>query len=808
MPLNAESIVDFKTLFVGVRPPRIAILVNVSDTDWQETCLRIIEFFTTVWGGKHSLIVPSTGKSIDGVFWEILEAFDPDYLFYYHKTLEDLSITKPEEYKKILSQQVDQAISKFPGPDVEYTRAQIDEQLRRVLVDDFSISPELQDELKRRIAPLYLENEIVQLDWIGASGQARYPLTSVEKLLGSCEHPAEVLEIDSTLPDISPLWYSATLGRLHPSYSQQISSAGIRVIRKTFDQGDASGLFDLVVGGRSEGVSPFDLSMLQLKGYTRRGFHDWKEPVVVVVGSAFKDFCLYQGLSRVRNRVAWLPTNWIDSFRSGLARRKAGGEGLGGHEMYAYHFVHDIWQLATSRGSKRQTVFVSASLQPPQIEDYRIGLNEAGLSVSGVMQEPSKVWSSISPLLEFPTIVYEDGNAGKLKTALFRGNEIAGFFETPKPERFKQIDPYEHRWMAEFSVNGHALPRHPLFGDFVVRSPAITTHEARIGSNGTAYFCPNLLVSSGDIDQVLVKPGVFLPDALDIAKHVGRHRNLSCKISDKGNFLAETIKKFGGLDGLGAFLTNHEKRAVLDKFLDTRGQTAGVIDEGVYLNSDRRRYVNFEAVQKILARTERETCDFIDDLLLRQVFHRGFIFKCSFCRNADWFSIDDLTHQFTCKRCGRTQVYLAEHSRSSREPSWFYKLDEIVYQGHSNNMSVPALALHYLHRRNAASFLYAPELEFADSISNKPAFELDIFCIDNGVLCIGEAKKEDVLGENAASDLKLSAKYLKIAEQFCASKVIFATIAPSWSTRTCEKIDEAFRESAVSYVLLSGSQIL
>jgi hypothetical protein len=374
-------------------------------------------------------------------------------------------------------------------------------------------------------------------------------------------------------------------------------------------------------------------------------------------------------------------------------------------------------------------------------------------------------------------MVYEDGNAGKLKTQLFAGDETAAFFETPKPEKFHEIVPTEHRWMAEVSVNGHALPRHPLLGDFVVRSPAITTHEARIGRCGIAYFCPNVAVFSNDIDQVLVKPTIFLPDAFAIAKHVSRELSLSCRISDKGNFLAETVRKLGGLDGLAFFLRSDDKRAVFDKFLEESGQTAGVNDQGVYLSSDRRRYLNFEAIQKIFGGAELATRDFIDDLIRRRVFYRGFIFKCSFCRNADWFSIDELTHHFTCKRCGRSQMYLAGHSRSSREPSWFYKLDEIVYQRYRNNMAVPALALDYLKGRNKSSFLYAPELEFADSVSNKVAFELDIFCVDNGILSIGEAKKEDVLGESAAKDSEMATKYLKIAEQFCAGQVVFATIA-------------------------------
>jgi hypothetical protein len=34
---------EFRTVFAGVRPARIAVLFDERDTYWQETCLRIIE---------------------------------------------------------------------------------------------------------------------------------------------------------------------------------------------------------------------------------------------------------------------------------------------------------------------------------------------------------------------------------------------------------------------------------------------------------------------------------------------------------------------------------------------------------------------------------------------------------------------------------------------------------------------------------------------------------------------------------------------------------------------------------------------
>jgi hypothetical protein len=68
----------FKTVHASVRPARVAIIVDKNDEDWEHTCLRIIEFYSRVWGGAYNFIVPSDGTKIDERFWTLLEAFDPD----------------------------------------------------------------------------------------------------------------------------------------------------------------------------------------------------------------------------------------------------------------------------------------------------------------------------------------------------------------------------------------------------------------------------------------------------------------------------------------------------------------------------------------------------------------------------------------------------------------------------------------------------------------------------------------------------------------------------------------------------------
>lgn len=198
----------------------------------------------------------------------------------------------------------------------------------------------------------------------------------------------------------------------------------------------------------------------------------------------------------------------------------------------------------------------------------------------------------------------------------------------------------------------------------------------------------------------------------------------------------------------------------------------------------------------------------MDELIKRKVLYRGFIFKCAFCRNSDWFSIDELTHDFICKRCSRVQTYAGEHWRQPEEPAWYYKLDEIVFQGHSNNMAAPALALYYLNLTKSDSLLYTSELEFHDSDSDALVAELDIFCVQDGVLSIGEAKKEDKLGKNTTEERAECEKYFNFAKRLAASRVIFATLAHSWSARTNEQITNVFKSGGIEYQLLASPELL
>ena len=164
---------EFKTIFAGVRAPRCAVLMDAADPDWQETCRRIIECLSSLWGGRYSLIVPTDGKTIPPLFWQLLETYDPDYIVYYHKTARDIMLARPDEYRRMrdtyarsvlgdaeisrleLDQReegfLDAAFGALGHPEV--SKAEFDrweESFLDAAFGTFGISLELENEIKRR----------------------------------------------------------------------------------------------------------------------------------------------------------------------------------------------------------------------------------------------------------------------------------------------------------------------------------------------------------------------------------------------------------------------------------------------------------------------------------------------------------------------------------------------------------------------------------------------------------------------------------------------------------------------------------
>jgi len=765
-------------------------LIHQDDEDWQESCLRVITYFSSVWGGAHNLLVPTDGKGLEKIFWDILFAYDADYIFYYYKTIEDLKTIRPVEYNSW----VEAELRAFGGnqDSNNRTRQQIEDFAgRRNLTPD--ITPEFSQEIRTRLAPFHMPNNVVY--GIVTATPPRLPLAPIPRVLSGSDERPGLAVFNPSYQGFYPLWLASVTGMADAKLRQELNQLGTSA--HEFETGDHS--IDLVISERERDAlttqrnlaAPFQLTDIKLGAYQSVKSSLLYGPMTVVAGETLSDFCLYYSLARLRPPVLWLPHTF---FKSEAAN--SGSTTL--FDLFAGSLKARLREIVTTP----KAIFNSYSLDAKQLESLREDLDRArGFSME-TLKETGEVSFDIRRFVSHPIRMFESGNASRPTSLIVDNSLEIELFETPKPKHYPKLDPHEHRWITDVIVSGHYLPRNPILGEWAIRSPILGTYGARIGSGTFSYFCPNIGYAGGDIDSVLVRPTLFVPSPIQIFERIFWSIGYESKLSDKGLFAQEAVSKFGGLEELGSFLQEPLSRELLFKFLD-RSKTANLSNDGCLLK-DQRRYLPFPCISKILG-GDAAGQKTIESLISRGILHRGCIFKCRSCRNADWFALDEFSQTFRCKRCGATQFASSEtYWYGEYEPGWFYKLDEIIYQYLAHNGYVSSLALEYMRKKSEDSFLFTGDLELVKlgSTSQKPEFELDIVAVVDGDIVLGEAKKPDKL-EN--KEIK---KYEYLARKIGAKKLVFVTFAEMWSDETLTLIKNIIDTQTVELTTLTKSDLL
>ena len=151
---------------------------------------------------------------------------------------------------------------------------------------------------------------------------------------------------------------------------------------------------------------------------------------------------------------------------------------------------------------------------------------------------------------------------------------------------------------------------------------------------------------------------------------------------------------------------------------------------------------------------------------------------------------------FRCKRCARTQRILSRNSIGQGDLAWYYALDEITFQGLSSNMRTPILVLDKL-RRGSRVFSYTEELEFRKEGQPLPMIEIDVCCICDGCLTLGEVKTSNRIEGGGKKEAKSLGKYREAANLLGARRFILATSA-TWSSQTKENALAAFTDLGIA----------
>ena len=773
----------FQSFVTRVRPHRIAVLTNLADPNWQNACLGIVEYFTKLWGGTHCIIIPTDGKTIDETFWSVLSSHDPDTIYRYQRTGADEQIRDQEAFNKLVAVTVSEE-AKQAGCEEEELRAWIERAILEAPFDEWEVSESLREELLMRIAPFHFERQPyhgmpdrqLNIDSITRGSRPSHPFTAIADVLRASTRPKNVIQIvrdvdDSVAPP--PLWLAATIGSGDGAYFTEMKQIEVVPMPVPMSQHRQWEIIKWGISPRAHLEMPYPLGITAsiLASVMTVRSRRFELPTVVVVGDTVQDFCLYHALYWQHGRALWLPS-WFtteddpSALRLMTAIREAESNGRIEHN--------------------ERLSFVSFSVAKTLLKDLKQKVSShiyrTQLTIDDIVPNTVAWW------LEYPSRLYAEGNLGDVTTHLLLNNNLPEAFDSPLPRRLSPANPLSHRWIVDLTFLDNFVPRHPALGQRIVTGSNMA--DVRTGREAVSYMCPGMLVMGHYMETNMLRPHIHVPDADEVFRIVLEDCDYRVTTSDKGRYEATTVQKFGGISMAGYALWSQERRTLLMKFLDKSDSVKGVVDEGVYLKSDQRRYMDFASIRKIM-NDDVLSYNLIDEYIEKGVLYRGYIFVCENCSDAAWHSIADVDQTFTCRRCGLKQVYKHQHWKMPNEPLWYHKLDEMVYLMLKNNGHVPLLTLEKLRLAYKESFLFCHELRIFPHEGHKAFLEMDICCIVNGKLCIGEAKSSgDLKGD--LSEVRTAERYRDMALKIGATVVVFSTTANAWSESSSKAIDNAF----------------
>jgi hypothetical protein len=775
---------EYLNVSMLVRPAKVAILFPKMDCYWKHTIPNVFEWCSRVWGGAYFLIIPTDGVEIKNPFWQILEEYNPDHIFSFTPSIQDLELADPPKYHEIVDNYRAHFFKQFPELSEEEFLKVFKRDLRPKPLMNFQIEAKLQQKLKQRLAPFYFEEYIVQ-NHISSNDYVPFPLTQLEHIakIGNLK---QVYVFDGFEDPNCGLVFYSNWGIYSKSFEEELINNEIEVIhipqtanytdllkisinkrvdsfdytlRKTLNEkiGDTPNLW--VPPDNLALLSPYESSLLKVGKYKTSDSISAYESKTVIIGDSLDDFCLYYCLSRFQNAAYWIPGVHLNNTKEEGTKQKD-------KNILAKIITNEIGLRDPHHNTNGRFKLSSMSLsreEQQQVKDEIVQLYYLDQDEFANRIE----LTSLDSLLQKPiTRLIELNNYSNQYTEVFKNKHGVGRLPTPRPKNFTQVLPYNHRWITEFTIEGYIPPQLHFLGKEIVDLNGTT--EVRVSNSGICYNCPNIGFFGGDIDVTLVKPQIRIIEPLEIFQKYFFEAGFSdVRLSDKGNYTQETIQKFGSLNELGNFLKSIQNQRLLARFRSRKSSNDINTGEVAYVNN--RAYIDFRAISQEIG-SEKQAIQLLDMLLQKSIFYRGLVLQCTHCRASDWYGIEELDQHFVCRRCRHPQTILQRNWKRGNEPAWFYKLDEVIYQGLSNNMVLPLLTIVNLMKNSKKSFLYTPELECRkDKDSVKPDREVDICCIQDGRIIIGECSITNISKELVNKLSKFSHELMRSPEMLVYS---------------------------------------
>lgn len=702
-----------------IRAPRIATFVKAKDLHWQDI-LRIIETYSKIWGGAYDIIVPYEIRddvlSIDQVFKAILKKYDPDFL--------------------------------WPNP-------QLDTERLTTLIDRY-INP--------------FESEV----YGGAFRRIPNVTLPLKYLEEKCSFTKTLFK-DKYLKLIA---YSM-LGKDKFSYEKEFKKPRVEI--KDITQDLAKELFFNFFRSSPFQSSPFGGSLTHLKLHPLQGpsFKPELYPSIIIVGNSLSDFLLYYDLLRLNFGCVFIPKSLLESAT--LAEFRDYIQEIFSRYQHKEAYIASLSKQNTSENWEKIKITYKGDIQ-----GYNIAVSPNYIS-------PEELETKISK--SDPVQIY------------YSSDQIIGFFDGDKlilDLKRKLKYPLEClNFMVDLKPKQIKYPPKKLLNQIQIVSPSYINY--RISHSGITIY--------SEFEKKVEPINMKILNASDIFSLLLKEGNFSCELSDKGKYFKETLNKFEGiteiekLKNLAEFVRSekyvligmyllklhnnvtrlvsgkekkvktldiikwHKKMEEIIKNLQKNGkynEREKKLKYGLIITSNKRAYFTLEDLQKILNGDIR---DLVQTCIEREILRYGFLLKCKYCDNKDFYSLSEISDSFYCKRCGNKQKIIPETLSKGNEPKVVYDLNEIVFQCFLNNGDLPILTLDYFRKRAKETFMFSPEFKIYKN--NQEYLELDIASIRDGKIIIGECKKTN---ENWDEFLGKKKRFSEILEIIQPDIVVFSTL--------------------------------
>lgn len=784
--------IEYKVVHQRVRPPRFAFLMDRSDPHWIGSCLNLLEAMSWVWGGEQFIVIPTDGRTIDAVFEQLLDLFNPDYLYRYLPTYADVEA----EDRSVFSQEVARQW-RLRGFGVESPPEWFVDQVRRSGRKHF----DLEDSLERALLSITVSF---------ASGHGIPATNAGSKELSDTTGVTDALDpqlprrtiLELSVPGLmQALWVGARLGRTSPELRDRLSEIGFDHNFVPFESAGCEVVAQFIVDGerdRGEAMIARALDCPEAEEFDERPL--WPRDLfmeglqrlrtgfgmggpVLVVGSTFHDFALWLGLHRI-----WTPTYWLPGVPS-VALDEPGVELL--------HLAESVLLRLISKARSRQLSLscVSASLVGSTLEAEVAAVNKRFSEAGAGNVARAAV---VSPSLVDPVErTFAKGGTGTSVIVPFLDDQAVAPIPTPVPATFRELRLGDHRWLCDLEVERYGFPRVVRLGTELGQIPHYAEEYIRCSGDGLTYYCPNHTYPGNAVPiSVVVRPQPRTPRGIELFRLLGRNVDIGVSASDKAAAAEATLSRLGGLSGFADFYSDTRKRSLLNWFLEKakQGNERGEHSDGIWIKPEGRAYADFHVIARLLG-AQTDAARVTDQLVSNGVFQRGFVLKCRHCNLISWWPLDSRWSDLECRRCRLDQRFDLDAWRSRNdsdavEPKLFYKLDEMIRMTLEQNSWLPLLVLWRLQRQSLA-------FEFSHEISYRGeglSLESDINCVRDGAVILGEAKTTDQLKVEEKNDGTVLKGYYELAVRLGARKLVWATSKPKWCKATLTAIEEVRRE--------------